>query len=116
MLSVAFSALAYNLIIGWMWFSSSLDHIIIDNVRPQLDGSIAVICGGGNNTISNELIANILLFTSRIFLILPELALNVFGTIWAFCNLIKCTADEKFTKTVVEGEEEVLLISITTYQ
>lgn len=37
-------------------------------------------------------------------LILPELALNIFGTIWAFCNLIKCTADEQFTKTAVEGK------------
>lgn len=32
----------------------------------------------------------------------------MFGTIWAFCNLIQCKADEKFTKTVVEGEWGIL--------
>lgn len=36
-------------------------------------------------------------------LILPELALSIFATIWAFCDLVKCSDGHKFSKTVIEG-------------
>lgn len=38
----------------------------------------------------------------RVFLLLPELALNIMGTIWAFGSIIECDV-EKFTCHVIEG-------------
>lgn len=69
----------------------------------QIIGLVA-ICGGGNDHCKLDYMNLHIRSYCRILLILPELALNVFGTIWAFCSLIKCTADEQFTKTVVEGK------------
>lgn len=42
-------------------------------------------------------------FLRRIILLLPELALNVLGTIWTYTNCIQCD-NEHFTNTVVESK------------
>ncbi|XP_025832678.1 sn1-specific diacylglycerol lipase beta [Agrilus planipennis] len=40
----------------------------------------------------------------KIFLILPETVLNIFGTMWAFCgDIIVCHHEEEFSKTVIEA-------------
>lgn len=47
----------------------------------------------------------------RFLLIPPELGFNIFGTIWAFCDLIDCSTstDHTFSKTVIEGKHNYLL-------
>lgn len=43
--------------------------------------------------------------SSRIFLILPEVAFNVMGTIWAFSDVITCENEaDNFANTSVEGK------------
>lgn len=40
----------------------------------------------------------------KIFFIFPETALNVFGTMWAFCgDVVVCEHEEHFSKTVIEA-------------
>lgn len=39
----------------------------------------------------------------RIILLLPEIALNVLGTVWTYTDCIQC-GNEHFTNTVVESE------------
>lgn len=41
-------------------------------------------------------------------LILPEIAMNVLGTIWSFCGIIECFNNEDyFANTIVEGETRI---------
>lgn len=41
----------------------------------------------------------------KVFLILPECVLNVFGTMWAFCgDLVVCPYEGHFSRTVIEGK------------
>lgn len=45
------------------------------------------------------------LFINRIFLILPEIGINVIGSIWSFCGLIQClNPSDSFSNSTVEGE------------
>lgn len=45
------------------------------------------------------------LLLAKLALLPPELALNVLGTVWAFCpELIRCRHDEHFSTATVEGE------------
>ncbi|XP_055703840.1 diacylglycerol lipase-beta-like isoform X2 [Phlebotomus papatasi] len=39
----------------------------------------------------------------KIILIIPEMSLNVFGTVWAFCNVVKCATSQKFSRSVIEA-------------
>lgn len=40
----------------------------------------------------------------KLFLIIPEIILNVFGTLWAFCqDLVICPYEGDFSRTVIEG-------------
>lgn len=39
----------------------------------------------------------------KVFLIIPETVLNVFGTMWAFCGDVVVCQKEHFSKTVIEG-------------
>ncbi|XP_037041693.1 diacylglycerol lipase-beta-like isoform X1 [Bradysia coprophila] len=43
------------------------------------------------------------LLVCKFLLIPPELGFNIFGTIWSFCDLIQCTTDHKYSKTVIEA-------------
>lgn len=44
-----------------------------------------------------------IIFFYRILLLLPEIALNVLGTIWTYTNCIQCD-NEHFTSTIVESK------------
>lgn len=84
-------------------------------IRIYLVGIIATICvnlfllvvivnrsaqGGITDTQSRWLVAPILTF--KIILILPETILNIFGTVWAFCDSIHCETKDFYSKTVIE--------------
>lgn len=52
----------------------------------------------------------------RLFLILPEIGVNVMGTMWAFTNSVHCTnLDDVFSNTVVEGKKNGTKIQITAF-
>jgi len=45
-------------------------------------------------------------YICRLFLILPEIGVNVMGTMWAFTSSVHCTnSEDVFSNTVVEGEK-----------
>lgn len=86
-------------------------------IRIYLVGIISIICvnlvllvlivnrsaqGGITDTQSRWLVAPLL--TMKITLILPETILNVFGTVWAFCDSISCEPKDVYSKTVIECE------------
>lgn len=50
-------------------------------------------------------------FYFRIILILPEIGFNIFGTLWAFSDLVKCSDGLKFSKTVIEGNFEYIILN-----
>lgn len=42
----------------------------------------------------------------KLFLIVPECVLNVFGTMWAFCrDVVVCPYEGHFSRTVIEGKK-----------
>lgn len=52
------------------------------------------------------------LLTFKIILILPETILNIFGTIWAFCDSISCRLDADFySKTVIECKNFIYFVT-----
>ncbi|XP_059622372.1 diacylglycerol lipase-beta-like isoform X2 [Phlebotomus argentipes] len=57
--------------------------------------------GSITETHLRRMVVPLLVF--KICLILPEIALNIFGTIWAFCDMIKCTTGQKFARNVIEA-------------
>lgn len=84
-------------------------------IRIYLAGIIAIICvnmvllvlivnrsaqGGITDTQNRWMVAPLL--TIKIILILPETILNVFGTVWAFCQSVKCDNKDSYSKTVIE--------------
>jgi sn1-specific diacylglycerol lipase len=86
-------------------------------IRIYLASIIAIICvnlilltlivnrsaQGGITEISRRWLVAPLL-TVKIMLILPETVLNVFGTVWAFCDSISCKNTDFYSKTVIESE------------
>lgn len=48
----------------------------------------------------------------KLFLILPEIVLNVFGTLWAFCPDVVNCPEEHFSKTVIEGNFRVTFFQL----
>jgi len=89
-------------------------------IRIYLAGIIAIICvnlillaiivnrsaqGGISDTQNRWLVAPLL--TMKIILILPETVLNVFATVWAFCESIQCAPSDFYSKTVIESELNV---------
>lgn len=84
-------------------------------IRIYLVGIISIICvnlvllivivnrsaqGGITDTLNRWLVAPLLTF--KIILILPETILNIFGTVWAFCDSIHCEEKDFYSKTVIE--------------
>lgn len=68
--------------------------VLIGLVNRSAQGSITDID-------ARRHVAPILLF--KLFLTIPEIVLNVFGTLWAFCNeIIVCPIEEQFSKGVIE--------------
>ncbi|XP_023948340.1 diacylglycerol lipase-beta isoform X2 [Bicyclus anynana] len=39
----------------------------------------------------------------KVFLVLPEIGLNVMGTMWMFCEVIQCTVKDKFSSIVIQS-------------
>ena len=37
---------------------------------------------------------------------LPEVALNVMGTMWMFCEVIECTVSDKFSSIVIQSKQD----------
>lgn len=86
-------------------------------IRIYLVSIIAIICvnilllvlivnrsaqGGITEVNLRWLVAPLL--TIKILLIFPETILNVFGTVWAFCDTISCKNTDFYSKTVIESE------------
>lgn len=90
-------------------------------IRIYLASIIAIICvnlillilivnrsaqGGITEINLRQLVAPLL--TAKIILILPETILNIFGTVWAFCDTISCKNTDFYSKTVIESESKIL--------
>ncbi|KAK7794443.1 hypothetical protein R5R35_003811 [Gryllus longicercus] len=43
------------------------------------------------------------LLTAKVLLIVPEVAWNILGTLWAFSDTVQCSNEEGFTKAVIEA-------------
>ncbi len=86
-------------------------------IRIYLASIIAIICvnlilaiiivnrsaqGGITEINLRWLVAPLL--TVKIVLILPETILNIFATLWAFCDTIKCQNADFFSKIMIESE------------
>ncbi|XP_049866901.1 diacylglycerol lipase-beta isoform X2 [Pectinophora gossypiella] len=46
-------------------------------------------------------VAPLLLF--KVLLVLPEIALNIMGTMWMFCEVIECSVSDKFSSIVIQS-------------
>lgn len=81
--------------IGMMVLLSVVSLALVALVNQSAQGSIT-------NVNARKLVPPILLL--KLFLIIPEVILNVFGTMWAFCkDLVVCPDDDDFAKTVIEA-------------
>lgn len=82
-------------IIGMMALLSVVILVLVALVNRSAQGSIT-------DTEARRHVPAILLV--KLFLIMPETVLNVFGTMWAFCgDLIVCPYEGHFSRTVIEG-------------
>lgn len=82
-------------VIGMMSLLSIIIVVLCLLVNRSAQGSIT-------NVEARRHVPPILLL--KIFLILPECVLNVFGTMWAFCgDLVVCPYEGHFSRTVIEG-------------
>lgn len=82
-------------ILGMMSLLVVVILILIALVNRSAQGSIT-------DVESRKHVPAILLL--KIFFIFPETALNVFGTMWAFCgDVVVCEHEEHFSKTVIEA-------------
>ena len=69
--------------------------------------------GSITNVEARKLVPPILLL--KLFLIIPEVILNVFGTMWAFCSdLVVCPYEGNFSRAVIEGKHFRILV-VSTY-
>lgn len=83
-------------IIGMMALLSMLIVVLVALVNRSSKGSIT-------DVQARKHVPPILLL--KLFLIIPETVLNVFGTMWAFCrDLVVCPFEGHFSRTVIEGE------------
>ncbi|XP_047512342.1 diacylglycerol lipase-beta isoform X4 [Pieris napi] len=53
------------------------------------------------DTDARKLVSPLLLL--KVFLVLPEVALNVMGTMWMYCDVIECDVTDKFSSIVVQS-------------
>lgn len=82
-------------IIGMMALLSVVIVVLVALVNRSAQGSIT-------NVDARKHVPPILLL--KMFLIIPECVLNVFGTMWAFCgDLVVCPYEGHFSRTVIEG-------------
>ncbi|XP_050310240.1 diacylglycerol lipase-beta-like [Anthonomus grandis grandis] len=82
-------------IIGMLCLLSAVIVVLVALVNQSAKGSIT-------NVEARKLVPPILLL--KLFLILPEVVLNIFGTMWAFCReLVQCPYEGHFSRTVIEA-------------
>jgi sn1-specific diacylglycerol lipase len=82
-------------IIGMLALLSTVILVLIALINRSAQGSIT-------DVQARRYVPPILLL--KVFLIIPETVLNVFGTMWAFCgDVVVCHREEHFSKTVIEG-------------
>ncbi|XP_066139540.1 diacylglycerol lipase-beta-like [Euwallacea fornicatus] len=82
-------------VIGMMALLSAVIIVLVALVNQSAKGSIT-------NVDARKLVPPILLF--KLFLIIPEVILNVFGTMWAFCrDMVTCPYEGHFSRTVIEA-------------
>ncbi|XP_076251583.1 diacylglycerol lipase-beta-like [Rhynchophorus ferrugineus] len=82
-------------IIGMMVLLSAIILVLAALVNQSAQGSIT-------NVAARKLVPPILLL--KLFLIIPEVILNVFGTMWAFCtDIVVCPYEGHFSRTVIEA-------------
>lgn len=48
----------------------------------------------------------------RVFLVLPEVALNVMGTMWIFCEVVQCSVADTFSSIVIQSEYDICCIIV----
>ncbi|XP_022112680.1 diacylglycerol lipase-beta isoform X4 [Pieris rapae] len=53
------------------------------------------------DTDARKLVSPLLLL--KVFLVLPEVALNVMGTMWMYCDVIECDVTDKFSSIVIQS-------------
>lgn len=88
-------------IIGMMALLSVTILVLVALVNRSAKGSIT-------DEATRKLVPPILLL--KLFLIIPEIVLNVFGTMWAFCkDVIVCPYEGHFSRTVIEGKIQTIL-------
>lgn len=88
-------------LIGMIVLLSLVIVVLVFLINRSAQGSITDVA-------SRKHVAPILYF--KLFLIIPETVLNVFGTMWGFCkDVIVCHYQEEFTQTVVEGNQHFIL-------
>ncbi|CAH0555976.1 unnamed protein product [Brassicogethes aeneus] len=82
-------------IIGMMVLLSLVILVLVALVNRSAKGSIT-------DLDARRAVSPILLL--KLFLIIPETVLNVFGTMWAFCSdLVVCPYEGHFSRTVIEA-------------
>lgn len=95
-------------LIGMIVLLSLVILVLMVLINQSAQGSIT-------DVESRRHVAPILYF--KLFLIVPETVLNVFGTMWGFCkDVIVCPYQEDVTQTVVEGTRHLFaaLIDVAT--
>ena len=80
-------------IVGMIVILSVIIITLIALVNQSAQGAIMEVN-------KRKLVPAILMF--KLFLIIPEIGLNVIGTLWTFCDVIECNHDEHYTKTVIK--------------
>lgn len=82
-------------IIGMMSLLSLVILVLVALVNRSAQGSIT-------DTDARKHVPPLLLL--KLFLIIPEVVLNVFGTMWAFCReVVVCPREEHFSTCVIEA-------------
>ncbi|XP_060529277.1 diacylglycerol lipase-beta-like [Cylas formicarius] len=82
-------------IIGMMALLCAVIFVLAALVNQSAKGSIT-------DVDARKLVPPILLL--KLFLVIPEVILNVFGTMWAFCSdLVVCPYEGHFSRTVIEA-------------
>ena len=90
-------------IIGMMSLLGVVILVLVVLINRSAQGSIT-------DTEARKHVPAILLV--KLFLIIPETVLNVYGTMWAFCrDLVVCPYEGHFSRTVIEGTNPILFYS-----
>lgn len=79
---------------GTLALQASLMLLLAALAQQSARGTIA-------DVDARKMVAPLLLF--KVLLVLPEIALNVMGTMWIFCDVIQCSVEDKFSNIVIQS-------------